>query len=191
MEQRNLVKYQEKSNEILRQANEVKVKSQEGLNYASDKIKEIKEVAKRIKEEKENYTKPAREIIENANRKYNPILTVCEEVERVLKNKSAQYIFAEKQKAEAKRIKLLEKAQSGKMKEETAVKKLSEIKDVKAQTDKSSLRVSTRKEVEIVDVNLIPREFMVPDLKKIKAQLLAENEVKGARLIEKQVISSI
>lgn len=191
MEQRNLVKYQEKSNEILRQANEVKVKSQEGLNYASDKIKEIKEVAKRIKEEKENYTKPAREIIENANRKYNPILTVCEEVERVLKNKSAQYIFAEKHKAEAKRIKLLEKAQSGKMKEETAVKKLSEIKDVKAQTDKSSLRVSTRKEVEIVDVNLIPREFMVPDLKKIKAQLLAENEVKGARLIEKQVISSI
>jgi hypothetical protein len=61
------------------------------------------------------------------------------------------------------------------------------FEDAEALTDEpGSLTVTHVKEVSITGT--LPEAFMVPDLKKIKAALLAGEEVPGATLIQKRVI---
>lgn len=171
----------------------ITVQSDEDLARASDSIKRTIELRKKIEKEKEDYTKPAREIIGKANLVYTPLINALKDAEMNLKRISTNYMMEREKKRKDEEAKIAKKLEDGKIKKpETAVRQIEKLPEAprNVQGTASSLRIRMVKKLEITDESKLPREFLVPDTTKIKKALDAGIEVPGAHLIEVPSTSS-
>jgi len=184
------------------QANEIAVKDEKTLAYASDRIKAAKDLAKRVKAEKERFTAPAKEIISAAKAKYDPILAALEAVERTLKNASEAFLLARMKKQREEEAKIAARVEKGTLKTATAMKKLDELGDDAnaIRTEHSGLRVTMRKDIEVVALEqvgidalgfLAEQGYLVWDMVKVRKDALAGIEIPGVKIIEKPVTQSV
>lgn len=150
------------------------VNTPEDLEAISDKIKNVKEILKIIKAEKEKFVAPAKQIIEEARTKYDPYIKDCDNAELVLKSKATAYMVAQEVIRKEEEDKIAKKLEDGKIKTETAVKRIEKLPEApkNVQTEKSGLQLRKRKVAVIQDPNLIPDEYWVIDEVKVRKDAL-------------------
>lgn len=159
----------------------LQIRSQEDYQSLATTLAKIKEIRKLAVEEKEKFTKPLNELLRTTSAHFKPFFDKIDALEVLKKSEMVKYLNAQ----EAKQLKVQEKFDSGE------IKKVSTLlgKQVELQTTSDDASVRRLKVVEITDERKLPREYLVPDLAKIKAALLAGETVAGARIVEQKSIA--
>jgi hypothetical protein len=157
----------------------LKIKNQDDLENAKLALTRVGGLQKSVKETKEGMTKPINDSLKAIRSFFAPIEEKLNNGEIAIKTGMKNYLdsLIPKQEAIAQRV------ENGTMKFETATQKIAKVEE---KIDS----IPTRKiaKVEIVDSNSIPREYLVIDMVKLRADLLTGKEVKGARLIYETII---
>jgi hypothetical protein len=138
--------------------------TEEDLVEANETLKLVKTEVRAITEMKTSATKPMNEALQTVRSWFKPLEQLCEDVERILKNKIADRTLALRKKAEEDTQKLLAAADTSDYNTLSALV-------TTAATDPKLQGTSVREvwAAVITDPNLVPREWCVPDEKKIAA----------------------
>lgn len=162
------------------------IKTDEDIASVSDKIKGIKTFEKLVNAEMAKIIDPLKQVIDDTKVKYDPYLKSCINAEAALKAKATLYLEAKEAERKKAETKIVNDLASGKIKkEETAIAKLEKLPEqVKTtKTENSSLQMKKIPGMEIVDEKLIPDEYWVVDMVKLKKVVVAGVEVPGTKLI--------
>lgn len=169
------------------------VTNDEELASVADKVKNIKTLAKAIKEKKDKFVAPAKAIVEEAKATFDPLIKECENAEIVLKERAKKYMLEQEAKRKAQEEKIAAKVEAGTMKPETAAKKMEAMPQVQntVRTDQGSgLRMAKRKIAKIVDPSLVPDEFWIIDEVRVRREAL-EHEKYGKEPIPGVAIEEV
>lgn len=171
---------------IVTKAKAIVVKDQKSMEQASLMLSELNKHADRVEEEKAKVLKPLNAARTAEINRWKPVLTILDTATDYLRNTISSW-----QTAEVKRVRAEEEAIAnrvgegkGKLKVETAVRKIEEIDapDARVSTDAGTVQFREDKIVKITDESRIPREFLVVDEKKLLEALKAGVSVPGAEL---------
>ena len=162
--------YKEQVSHVQVAANDLQVLTAEDMLRASDLLNQVKKVAKSITEQKELITRPLMAGLAEARNLFKPFELSYTEAEKTIKAKMLTFSIAEEERIEKEKARVEARVEKGTMRVDTAIEKLGAIDGGKASMGKSSLKKVTK--IRIVDVTLIPNEFMVPDLTKITEAVL-------------------
>lgn len=171
-------------------AQNLQIKNKEDLVVASSLLTKIKQVGKIITERKEAITKPANEVIKSARELFKPFEDQYKQAEGMIKFKMVE--FNDKQEAEAKKKeeKIIDKVEGGKMSFDKGAEKIENaIPDKVVKTDSGKSQFKIIKEVVVEDETKLPREYLVPDMGKIKKDALEGQEIPGVKVIDKKIVA--
>jgi hypothetical protein len=144
----------------------VKIEKQADLDFAAEALRSIAEKHDALDTKRKSWVNPLNRVVKDINATFKPVLDVLKRAESGLKQKIGEYHV----KAERERLRLLEEASKAASKNaqkraESLIEK-AELLDVE-QVD--GLGVKMVWTGEVVDAAKIPREYLVPDLKKLLA----------------------
>lgn len=167
------------------------IKDAKSMKHATELLSKINQVGDKITEEKEKVTKPLNQALKAERARWKPVEDVYEEAVSIIRGKMTEYQTAEikKQREEEARIAARVGEGKGKLKVETAVKKIEDIErvDDKVKTESGMVKFREDKVLKIMDETFIPDEYWVLDEKKILGALKAGVDVPGAVLEIKMV----
>lgn len=154
----------------------------------------IKLVAKAVTQRKEAITKPLNEALKSARDLFRPLEGDLTTAESELKKKMLDFKEAERKALAETQKKAEARVEKGTMKPETAVRK---VQEAQASTTEKTVKTesgakATEKfvtEYVIVDETKIPREFLVPDMAKIKEAMKMGQPVAGVEARKKAVMN--
>jgi len=170
----------------------LQIKTANDLTAATDILGKIKIVGKQIAEKKESITKPLNEALRNARAFFAPIEAQWNEAERIVKGKMIEYQNAELAKAAKKTEVIEKKVEAGKMSFEKAANKIEAISPTKSVEAKTgAIQFRTIKEVVIEDESKLPREYLMPNMAKIRTVALAGMSIPGVKVVDKQIVAGI
>jgi hypothetical protein len=173
-------------------ATQLFIKTDEDNNKAAELLIKIKTVGKQIKDAKEKITKPANEILKNARAFFSPMEKQFDNAEFIVKGKMGEYKMAQDAKALKETQKIEAKVEAGKMSFEKAAEKIEAVTPQKSvETKSGGVQYRTIKEVILEDESKLPREYLVPDMVKIRKVALAGVEIAGVKVVDKQVVAGI
>jgi len=159
-------------------------------------LSEIKKAQKLIENEKGKVLGPLNEAVSAERARWKPIETSAAQAESIIKGKMLAWHSAVQAKANAERLRIENDARI--KKQETVDKKIAEVQ-VKQQ-EAAPVRVTTQtgggaqvKKIQVFkihDEKLIPREYMTPDIQKIKLAIKEGKQVAGAGYVTEEVIAA-
>lgn len=187
---KELVPIKSQVSKLEKQATEIQITTQEENESALNLKSKLKETGKEITKRKEAITKPLNEALKSARELFKPIEEQFENAENIVGKK----LIAYKQKVEAenreKEAKIAARVEKGTMKEETAEKKLEEIKtpEKTIQTDHGKVQFRKIAKMRIIDMNLVPDKYWVIDLVVLRKDVLAGIVVSGTEKYEEEIV---
>jgi hypothetical protein len=152
----------------------------------------LKKYAKQLKESKEKVTKPMNEALKAVRDMYRPLEDRLKDMEIEIKKSLGAYNERVRIEADKKAAKIKEREEKGTLKAETAAVKLSEIElpDTTVKTESGAkVTEKTIKKYVVEDESKLPREFLMPDMKKIEMALKEGRTVPGAIIKEEKIMS--
>ena len=188
---KNLIVIKTKVNKALQLSEEITIKDESTLSQAIDFLKKIKETGKIIKEKKELITKPLNEGLRNARDMFRPIENNYFIAEKNVKAKILEWNNKQEEIRKEKEKKLAERVDKGTMKMETAVKKIETMPEVSNQGKVGKVSTRVIKKVVIKDDSKLPREYLMPDERKIKEAVFNGIKIPGVETVEEKVIASL
>lgn len=173
-------------------ASSLTIASQDDYAAATDLVAQLKDRGSKIKILKESITKPANEILRNTRAMFAPVEAQHANAEAIIKTKLLDYkrqVDAAAREAEAK---IAAKVEAGRMRLDTAEKKLDTIERVENTTRGKigEVQVRTIKKVRIVDAALLPREYLVPDEVAIRRDALGGKTIPGVETYNEDIIAA-
>lgn len=182
---------QDQTSKAMQLATELIIDSDAKMFEATDLLKKIKVVGKMITDKKELITKPLNQALKEARDMFRPIEDSCSESEALVKRKMIAYQNEQEKIRREELAKIEKKVEKGTMKVETAIKKIENVQEVQTSVQSSIGAASTRilKKVRITDESLIPREYLVPDMKKIEMVAKAGVAIPGVEIYEEKSIA--
>lgn len=179
-----VIKVAEKEVSTIVESSRIKVVSQPTLSKAHDQLGILKGIKKSVQEKKDDIIKPLNEALKNVRRLFTPIEEKVNVIESYLKGQILTYNRKLDEEREVKEKEAIEKIEKGEDIEK-ATKSLE-----KTQEKQSAIKnIRKIKKLKIIDVNIIPREFMIPDEVKIRQALLGGAIVAGAELYEEEILA--
>ena len=166
----------------------LEVSSPDTAEVASGVLHDIKEATRVLTEKKTDITRPMMASLAQVKALFSPLELALKDADRIVRAKVLAYHVAEQEKVEAKKAKIVARVEKGTMREDTAVAKLGAVGDV---AKVSGTRVQTRRQLEIWDETMIPREYLVPDREKITKALFAGIVVEGCGLKEVKILTVV
>ena len=171
------------------------VKNEEDKTKAAELRERIKQGLKVVEERRTAITKPINDSLKSINDLFRPFKDNLEKVVKHLDSQINLYLFEQEEIARKEQEKINRRVEKGTLKPETAVAKVEEIKDVKAPTTTSTggKMITTKvPKFEVTDVNLLPKEYLMADEKKIAIAVvkLKLKEIPGVRIWEEFQLSS-
>lgn len=177
---------------IKAKASSVVILNSEDEKAAIDLGKDLSDRAKKIEAIEKSITDPANLTLKNARAFFRPFKDDCAEAIATIKQKILNYRTVQAQKVREEEIKIQKKVEAGKMKFETAEKKLDKIEQVQ-QTVKAETGAATTKKVpkyEVVDVSKLPLEYIQPNAGAIwSAVRSGVKEIPGVRIWEEDSLT--
>ncbi len=174
-------------------AEKLVVKTPEQEETAIKAVSRLKAELKRGDALRKFFTEPLNEQVKKINALFMPQLKALEAAEAAIKGKMSAYQMALAEKAEAKKDKIEEKIQKNEITLEQGVKKLDGVKEPEktVRTEAATTTYVTTYSVEIENETLIPRDYLMPDLAKIKTVALAfhkaqQPQIPGIKIVEKK-----
>ncbi len=171
---------------VITKARAIIVKDPKTMEAASLMLSEVNKHLDRIEEEKQKVLKPLNEARTAEINRWKPVISTLTTAIDHLRGTISAF-----QTAEVKRVRAEEEAIAnrvgegrGKLKVETAVKKIEEIDVPEHQvaTEAGLVKFREDKVIKITDESRIPREYLVVDEKKLLEALKAGIVVPGAEL---------
>jgi len=201
IETKEVAVIKEETSKALNAAQSITIATPEDMVKATDMLSSMKTVAKTVKERKEAITKPLNEALASARDLFKPIETNLAEAERVVKGKMLAYQDAVEKKAEADRLKIAKKVESGYMKPETAVAKMDAIKEPErhVQGNVGSVQTRTVRKVRFVDLGTLSGPEIIQlalggylqwDEVAARKDALAGKTIPGVGVYEEKVIGA-
>ena len=167
------------------------ITTQDDMAKASDLLVAVGKIEKAVTERKEAITRPLMTALASARDLFKPLETGYAEAKKTIKGKMLDYSIVEEERINKEKERVEKRVEKGTMRVDTAVKKLEDIGDAptsfSGDSSKSSLRTVTK--VRIVDEALLPREYLIPDIKKITEAVLKQKlSVPGTETYEEKSI---
>jgi hypothetical protein len=163
-DEKAIVEYRKSVSNALAEAEKLDVSSFEGVMDAADVLLRVKTVGEQITEAKETITRPMNESLKATRSLFKPLEDMYAQAERILKDKVLGW--HESEWKDGRRP------------------------DNKINGLEGQVMVVERFRVEVSDEAAVPREFCVPDMKKVEHALKAGLIVSGASLVPVYDISA-
>jgi len=189
----------DRSNDLVSQAQELEIVDEATDSAAKSALATVTTQKRDFEKLRKSFTQPLNDHVKKINLFFKGQATPLDQTESILKQKVGAY-YSEQQAAARKEEERLRKL-AAKRAEKAAVKAettgepvapaipaptvATPVKTTK--TDAGSVTMRTVHKWEIEDVEKIPREFMIPDEKKIKTMVDAKIPVPGVRAYSEQV----
>ena len=173
-------------------ADAIQVKTVDDLTAATELLGKIKTVGKMITSKKETITKPLNEALKNARAFFAPLEKQWWEAERIVKDKMISYQNKELAKADKKTEVIEQKVEAGKMSFDKAAEKIEAVTPQKnVTTDAGAAQFRTVRRVVVNDETLVPREYLMLDMVKIRKVALAGVNIAGVSVGEEHTVAGI
>lgn len=165
---------EKKSLPIRKKVSDLEVVDQESFDLAASLIKQLKAYVKESKAEEDKIADPIKEALANLRAHFKPFNDSIAALEFDTKLKMSVWVEGQQKK----QLKVAEDLESGKIKKVSTFISKSEALQVKS----PSASVRKVKVLRITNEKLIPREYLVPDEAKIKADLLKGISIAGCKI---------
>ena len=153
---------------------------------AGEVRKEFKTLGKEIEERKKEITDPLNTALKSARALFAPLEEGFEKAVDILSNKMLKYQRIQDEKRRKIEEKAIADLEAGKIKEETAEKRIEKAPEpIKRSED---FHTRTVKKFRIVNESLLPREFLVPNDVKIRGAMMASIPVPGVEYYEDKIL---
>ncbi len=196
-QEKELVEIRQGIEKIDEEAKSVSVTNDQELSSVSDTIKQVKELAKQIKEKKEKYTEPAKAIVLEARNTYDPLIKMCTDAEAILKKAAQKYIIEQVNRKKKEEAAIARRLENGTIKQETAIRKMEAVKEApkNVKTESSAIRMVTRTIAKITNPELVPDEYWIINESKVKADAIERHRnglpgIPGVEIEKVQGVSS-
>lgn len=154
----------EKMSEAISQLPTV-ITSQEEYDATYEIGKKVATLLKNIDTKEKSITKPINDSLKEIRNLFKPFKTQVESVSDELKKRRQLFIQAEEAKKQIEEERIAKRVEKGTMREDTAVTKLATIEETKTDTRGGMTSVLR---VKVLDIKLIPAEYLIVDESKIK-----------------------
>lgn len=195
-------------------ANELIIASPEDYAKGADIIAKLKESGSKIKEIKESITKPLNDALKNTREMFKPIEMDHEQAEATVKSKLLSYkaeqdkLAREEEAKIARKLaeeqaKLNAKVAAGEITAEKAEEKLfKKLEKAEEKTENiarvdnttkgkfGSIQTRKVKKVRIIDVNLVPRQYLIVDEVAVRRDALSGIAISGVEVYEEETLAS-
>ncbi len=169
-------------------AESLAVTSPDTAEIASDILHNIKDATRVLTEKRTELTRPLMASLAGIKALFAPHEKILFEANEIVRAKVLAYTIAEQERKEKRKAQIAARVEKGTMREDTAVARL---EDVGESATTEGIRVQTRRQLEIEDETLIPREYLSPNREKITKALFADLPVPGAKLVEKKILNVV
>ncbi|MES2409671.1 MAG: siphovirus Gp157 family protein [Patescibacteria group bacterium] len=185
-ESKEITTIQKESAPIIKEANALEIYTPAHLTQAVSILSELNKFSDRITEEKERVTKPLNEALKAERSRWKPLETQYDGAISLLRTRISAYQTKAVQEAKLAQEKIASRVGegSGKLKIETALKKLEaiEVPTEQINTQSGSITFREVQRLNIVDETKIPREYLIPDEKRILDALKGGIEIAGCAI---------
>lgn len=160
---------------------EISIKTDEDLQNAATVLTNVKKLQKWLTGEKEKIVKPMREAMNAARAIFAPLEEQIDGAEKKLKSAMVTYQIKKEAEQKKKEESIAARVEKGQLKEETAVRKLEAMPEVKnnLQTETGATAFNKKKVVRVVDKEKVPEEFWVIDMVTLRASALTASKIQG------------
>lgn len=181
---------------IKRKVAEIKVIDSESLQQAVVMIQEIKRAKEKVEETRKFFVDPLRKQISEINAKFKPYIDALDAAETLIKDEIIIYKEEERLKRELELEKLRKQQELNYRKEVKKAEKRglvpppppAPIEIVQPKVD--GLTMKKVWDFEIIDETKIPREYLTPDLVKIRKVIQAGvRNIEGLRIFERNIVA--
>lgn len=171
---------------LVEQAQELVIVDNETLSQGVVLLSEMNKIVDRVTEEKEKVTKPLNEALKAERARWKPVENMYEEATVSLRAKMSTYQteLVRKQKEEEQKIAARIGEGKGKIKLDTAVRKMGEIEvaEKEVATDSGLVQFREVATLKITNEALIPREYLIINEKKLLEALKSGKTIEGCEI---------
>lgn len=191
--EKDVEEYHSQVSFVEEKADQLVISSKEEMTTASDLLIDLKKIEKIIIARKKKITRPLMDALASARDLFKPLEIGYSSAKNTINSKMLDYTDTEDTRIEKERARVEKRVGKGTMRVDTAVIKLEEAGEIKTSFDGAKSKTLIRKmtKIRIVDKALVPREFMIPDLKLITQAVLKNKLViPGVETYEEKSIVS-
>lgn len=182
---------EKKVSPLVLKAEKFVINSPEAMREATAMLSEMNKYGDAIKKEKEKITKPLNEALKVERKRWAPLEDMWDRGIGALRKTMSAYQTAEKKRADDEAAAIVNRVGDGKgkLKTETAVRKLGEIEapEESVSTDMGTVKFKTVRKFEVVDITLLPKEYLLPNEVEIRAAMKAGVELPGVKYFDEEV----
>lgn len=158
---------------------------------ATDLLSKFNKYLDLLIDDKEKLTKPLNEALKEVRSRYKPTEEMLEKSILIIRKAMSSYQTAETARIEAEAAKIADRVGDGKgkIKIETAVKKIEEINtlDKKTSTQNGSVTFKPTKMFEVIDISKLPIAYVLPNEAAIRIAMKEGTEITGVKYWVEQV----
>ncbi len=190
IETKDLIPLKTQLSKLENHANELTIATQEENATAIELKAKLRDMGKTIKDRKEEITKPLNTALKSARDLFAPLEKQFENAESIIGRKLISYKQKVEEDARKAAEKIADRVERGTMKMETAEKKIDNLPTTQKSIDTDHGRVQFRKikKVRIINENLIPRQYLIPDMVTIRKDALAGVPIAGCEVYEEETV---
>lgn len=168
----------------------VVIENAKDMEKASEMRAQLKAYEKEVTAKKEAITKPMNAALKAVRSMFSPLEDRIEETLNTINRAMIDYQTEQKRISDAEQEKIAQRIGQGKgkLKLETAVEKMKEVDtpDKQVVTASGGTEFIDTPCFEVTDVSLLPKEYILPDLVKIRAAMKGGIELDGVRYWNEQ-----
>lgn len=191
MNKQEIIAFEKKISPAIVLVQKLHIKNKQDMNEAVQTLSLINKYADHVKEKRETITKPLNEALKNARTLFKPIESKLDGAITLIREEMSRYQTEETTKQQAEEAKIIDRVGDGKgkLKLETAVKKIENLGGLESvvTTDAGKVKFREDKVLKITDEMIIPRQFLNVNEKALIDALKMGMSVPGATLETKLV----
>lgn len=182
MEIKAIIKKEEA--EIVKWEDQIKaITSHKQLEERMDLLSFVKGKRKELEKKEDEITKPLNEALKSARELFRPIKLRYTEVEDKLKSLILSYKKKIEAEEQAKKAEIVKEVESGNLDFDKAGAKIEKLEQ-----KVEAFNTRKIKDIEITDESLIPKEYWIIDMVRLRKDALTGKEIKGVAVITKEIV---
>jgi len=162
----------------------------EDMEAATFELSRLNQKLDAITDEKEKVTKPLNAALKAERGRWKPMEEALEDAIATIRRKMTDYQTKAVEEAEKEAARIAERARPGRgnLSDETAMRKIAQVEkpDAIVETNAGKVRFDSVKCFEVMDVTMLPKEYVLADESKIRADMKKGIEVAGVRYYTEQ-----
>lgn len=188
---KEIATYKGQATKVAGYAGSLTVVTQADYENALEEGKKIKDILSKVETRREEITKPLNAALKSARELFKPVEASLGDALATIRSKMTTFHNAQLAEAREKEAAIARKVEAGRMKPETAVRKMETVAtpEKTVATEKASATMRTVQKWRVVDKAAIPLEFMEPDMVRIRASFKTGKPITGVEQYEESELA--